>query len=59
MIDDKSCALQVTPEDLQFDKLREHVCWVAVASDLGDFENACSDKILHEQMPELNVTSLP
>ena len=59
MIDDKSCALQVTPEDLQLDEFREHVRWIAVSCDFGDFENACSDKVLHEQIPELNVTSLP
>ena len=56
---DQSNALQMTSENIQLDEFREHVCGIHFTIDLCDLENSGPDEILHEQVPELNVTSPP
>ena len=55
----QSNALQVSFENVQFDEFREHVCWVCSPMNLCDPEDSGPDQVLHEQVPELNVTSFP
>ena len=55
-VNDKSDTLKMTSENLKFDEFGGNTCRVLLSADLRDFEDPCPDKILHEEVAQLNVT---